>query len=118
MAEEMNIKLKLYWDEDKGKFMPMSEEGIHSYVFLDLIEDNENKHWQYYYIEDAPLIARRTALRSARGIAKTGYVHPEENKRYGVRYDLKEEFDQYEHLSDDLKKSQRSWYGGHYKEYK
>lgn len=117
MSEETNIKLKLYWDEDKGYFMPMSEEGIESHVFLDLIEDNEKKHWQYYYIDGAPLIARRTALRSARGIAKTGYVHPEENIRYGVNYSLKEEFDQYEHLADDLKKSQRSWYGGHYKQF-
>lgn len=117
MSDEQNIKLKLYFDEEKGEFQPVSDEGNTANVYLDLVEEGEEKYWQYYYVEGAPLIARRTALRSARGIAKTGYLNPVDDVRYGVSYELREEFDQYhsDHLSDDLKKSQRSWYKGEYK---
>lgn len=116
--EEHSVKLKLYWDEDKGEFIPESKESSSkAFVYLNLVEDNEQKFWFYFYTDGAPLIARRTALRAARGIAKTGYVNPKDGARYGVEYELKEEHDQYEHLSDDLKKSQRSWYGGHYKKF-
>ena len=111
---DQKANLMLKWNEEKGEFVPIeSEEDMDDGVFIELIED-ENK-WRYFYIKGASLIARRTALRSANGIAKTGYLHPISNIRYGVECKLDEEIGPYEDLADDLKKSQRSWYKGEYK---
>ena len=104
----------LKWHEDTGQFQPIeSDEEMEEGVFLELM--NDTQEWKYFYIKGASLIARRTALRSANGISKTGYVHPVDNIRYGVAHKLNEEQDPYEDLAPELKQAQRSWYGGHYK---
>ena len=114
---ETNITLRLKWNSGADSFEPTTlEDTAKGSVFLELIDDQQR--WYYYYTEGASLIEKRTALRSARGIAKTGYVHPGTGVRHGVDFKLEEEVDQYKDLADDLKKSQRSWYGGHYKEFK
>ncbi|MFX1311958.1 MAG: hypothetical protein ACFFHD_05045 [Promethearchaeota archaeon] len=87
------------------------EEGI----FIELLED-ENK-WKYFYVKGASIIARRTALRVANGISKTGYVHPNTKIRCGINCELNEEISPYEDLPKDLKKVQRIWYKGEYGEY-
>ena len=107
--EEGNITFRLRWNPDADSFEPTDmDDTAKGSVFLELIEDQQT--WYYYYTEGASLIDRRTALRSARGISKTGYVHPEKGIRHGSDYKLKEEVDQYKDLAADLKKSQRSWY--------
>jgi len=112
MAEGKKVLLK--WHEDAGQFQPIeSEEEMDEGVFLELM--SETQEWKYFYIKGASLIARRTALRSANGISKTGYVHPVDNVRYGNEHKLVEEQGPYDDLTDELKQSQRSWYGGEYK---
>ena len=111
-----NEMLLLKWNEDTDKFDPIqSDQGMHEGVFLELIE--EDRIWKYFYIKGASLIARRTARRAANGIAKTGYVHPSTNIRYGVDFTLEEELSPFEDMPENIQKSQRDWYGGHYKEF-
>ena len=55
--------------------------------------------------------------RSANGISKTGYVHPNTHLRYGIECKLEEEVSPYEDMPDNIKVSQRQWYKGEYKEY-
>lgn len=113
MVEDKKVLLK--WHENAGQFQPIeSDEEMDEGIFLELMKDTQE--WKYFYIKGASLIARRTALRSANGISKTGYIHPGDNIRYGVAHTLVEEQGPYEDLTDELKQSQRSWYGGHYKQ--
>ncbi len=115
-SREKGKKVLLKWSETLGEFIPIKEDGdMNDGVFIELFE--EDKKWKYFYIKGAPLIVRRTALRAANGIARTGYMHPIDSTRYGIKCTLEEEVSPYEDLSDDLKKSQRSWYKGHYKEF-
>jgi len=109
-----NKKLLLKWKEDTDKFDPIqSDQGMHEGIFLELIE--EDRIWKYFYIKGASLIARRTARRAANGIAKTGYVHPSTSIRYGVAFTFEEELSPFEDMPEDIQRSQRDWYGGHYK---
>ncbi|MBD3351339.1 MAG: hypothetical protein GF364_07610 [Candidatus Lokiarchaeota archaeon] len=101
--------LILKWDVDAGVFNPVgSDDEMDNGIFLEL--DSEQEQWKYFYIEGASLIQRRTALRSANGISKTGYVHPESGIRYGVEYKLFEEKSPYEDMPDKLRQAQRTWY--------
>jgi len=84
-------------------------------IFIELIEEEDK--WRYFYIKGASLIARRTALRAANRISKTGYVHPKTNIRYGVDCKLDEELSPHEDLPEDLKKAQRTWCMGEHIEY-
>jgi hypothetical protein len=115
MAEnEGNFMLK--WNDDSGQFRPLeSESDMNDGIFLELDEDQET--WKFFYIKGASLIARRTSLRAAKGISKTGYVHPQTNVRYGVNCKLDEEISPYEDMPENLKKSQRTWYKGEYRQY-
>ncbi|MHA1340663.1 MAG: hypothetical protein ACTSRZ_11035 [Promethearchaeota archaeon] len=109
MPDEKATKLVLKWDENEGKFMPIdSDEAMNEGIFLELIEE-ENK-WKYFYIKGASLIARRTALRAAHGISKTGYVHPTSGIRYGVEFELIEEQSPYDDMPEKLRQAQRAWY--------
>ncbi|MFX1324365.1 MAG: hypothetical protein ACFE8N_05375 [Promethearchaeota archaeon] len=115
MPEDEN-KIMLKWNEDSGQFQPIeSELDMNEGVFLELNEEEDT--WRYFYIKGASLIARRTSLRSANGISKTGYVHPQTNVRYGVDCKLEEEISPYEDMPENLKKSQRTWYKGEYQQY-
>lgn len=106
--------LVLKWSEESGKFNPIeSDQDMDEGIFIELIPDKLK--WHYFYIKGASLIARRTALRAANGIAKTGYVHPNNNKRYGVECKLKEEVSPYEDMPGELRVSQRHWYDPRYK---
>ncbi|MHA1293954.1 MAG: hypothetical protein ACTSQJ_14965 [Promethearchaeota archaeon] len=117
MSEDDRKNLMLKWNDETGQFIPIeSEEDMDDGIFIELI-DEENK-WKYFYIKGASLIARRTALRAANGIAKTGYVHPATNIRYGVECKLEEEISPYEDMPAELKRSQRSWYDPYYKKRK
>ena len=114
MGDKKTLLLK--WNDDMDKFEPIeSDQGMHDGVFLELIE--EDRIWKYFYITGASLIIRRTARRAANGIAKTGYVHPSTNIRHGVAFTLEEELSPFEDMPEDIQKSQRDWYGGHYKEF-
>ena len=115
MAEKTgNFMLK--WNDDSGQFRPIeSDLDMDDGIFLELLEDEEK--WKFFYIKGASLISRRTSLRAANGISKTGYVHPQTNLRYGVECKLIEETSPYEDMPENLKKSQRTWYKGEYKEY-
>jgi len=105
----------LRWNDDKGQFVPIeSDADMNEGIFIELADETK---WRYFYIKGASLIARRTALRAANGISKTGYVHPKTNMRYGVECELLEEISPYEDMPDTLRKSQRSWYKGEYKQY-
>ena len=109
-----NSKLLLKWNDKSGQFDPIeSDKDMDEGIFIELFK-NENL-WKYFYITGASLIARRTALRAANGIAKTGYVHPKDNIRYGVECQLEEEKSPYEDMPSELKKSQRYWYDPNYK---
>lgn len=109
MSEEEMQKVILKWNEDTGVFDPIqSDNDMDDGIFIELKE--EEKTWRYFYIEGASLIARRTALRSANGISKTGYVHPISGIRYGVEHKLVEDKSPYEDMPDGLRKTQRSWY--------
>ncbi|MHA2120450.1 MAG: hypothetical protein ACW990_04505 [Promethearchaeota archaeon] len=113
-VEEGNFMLK--WNEETGQFRPIkSDSDMDDGIFLEL-HDHE-AIWKFFYIKGASLIARRTSLRAANGISKTGYVHPQNSIRYGVDCDLEEQISPYEDLPDNLKKSQRTWYKGEYKQY-
>jgi hypothetical protein len=113
---EKNDNFILKWNDDKGQFVPIeSDSDMNDGIFIELVE-NEDK-WRYFYIEGASLISRRTALRAANGISKTGFVHPKTNIRYGIECSLEEEVSPYEDMPDNLRKSQRSWYKGEYKQY-
>ena len=106
----------LKWNDDKGQFVPIeSDADMNEGIFIELVENDEK--WRYFYIKGASLIARRTALRAANGISKTGYVHPKTNIRYGVDCRLEEEISPYEDMPDNLRKTQRFWYKGEYKQY-
>ena len=112
--EQGNLMLK--WNDEKGIFDPIESDGdMNEGIFIEL--DEKNKTWKYFYIAGASLIARRTALRSANGISKTGYLHPKTDLRYGVASELIEEKSPYEDMPDTLRKSQRSWYSGEYRQY-
>lgn len=109
-------KIMLKWIDDSGLFRPIeSESDMVEGIFLELIEEEDT--WKYFYIKGASLISRRTALRAANGISKTGFVHPQTNVRYGVECKLDETVSPYEDMPDNLKQSQRTWYKGEYKEY-
>ena len=113
---EKKGNLMLKWDNDNTQFRPIeSDSDMAEGIFIELNE--EDAKWKYFYIKGASLIARRTGLRAANGISKTGYVHPQSNVRYGVDCKLEEEISPYEDMPDNLKKSQRTWYKGEYKEY-
>lgn len=113
---EKKENFMLKWNDDTGQFVPIeSDADMNEGIFIELVEDAEN--WRYFYIKGASLISRRTALRAANGISKTGYVHPKTNKRYGVDCKLEEEISPYEDMPDTLRKTQRSWYKGEYKQY-
>ncbi len=102
-------KLLLKWNEETGHFDPIeSDSEMDAGIFIEYNE--EAKKWRYFYIEGASLIARRTALRSANGIAKTGFVHPKTNIRYGVECKLEEDKSPYEDMPESLRKAQRAWY--------
>ena len=114
MTEKKN-NFMLKWNDDSGQFVPIeSDADMNDGIFIELV--NEDK-WRYFYIKGSSLISRRTALRAANGISKTGYVHPKTNIRYGVECELKEEISPYEDMPDNLRKNQRSWYKGEYKQY-
>lgn len=115
MAEKKgNFMLK--WNNDSGQFRPIkSESDMNDGIFIELLEEEDK--WKFFYIKGASLISRRTSLRSANGISKTGYVHPQTNLRYGVECKLDEEISPYEDMPNNLKKSQRTWYKGEYREY-
>ena len=109
-------KIMLKWNSQKGQFAPIESDGeIHEGVFIELIE--EEKKWRYFYIKGASLIDRRTALRSANGISKTGYVHPHLKTRFGNECKLEEDVSPYEDMPENLSKTQRSWYKGEYRSY-
>ncbi|MFX0022040.1 MAG: hypothetical protein ACFE9S_06915 [Candidatus Hermodarchaeota archaeon] len=113
---EKNDNFILKWNGDKGQFVPIESDGdMNEGIFIELVKDEDT--WRYFYIKGASLIARRTALRAANGISKTGYVHPKTNIRYGIECSLEEEVSPYEDMPDDLRKNQRSWYKGEYKQY-
>lgn len=115
MTEKIG-NLILKWNDILGQFRPLeSDLDMDEGIFIELIEEEDT--WRYFYINGASLISRRTALRAANGISKTGYVHPKTNIRYGVDCKLDEELSPYEDLPEDLKKAQRIWYKGDYKEY-
>jgi hypothetical protein len=111
MSEE-DSKIILRWNHDDGEFEKISaKEG--DGVFMEL--KPEENIWFYSY-QNATLIARRTSERKANGISKTGWVDPTTGIRHGVEFKLVQEKSRYEDLSDDLKKKQRAWYGGEYRE--
>ncbi len=113
---EKKEKIVLKWDSDQGQFLPIKSEGDMVFgVFIELIE--EEKKWRYFYIKGASLIDRRTALRAANGISKTGYIHPHTSIRYGIECKLEEEVSPYQDMPDNIKVSQREWYKGEYREY-
>ncbi len=110
--EEINFVLK--WNEEMGQFLPVeSDADMDDGIFLELVDSEAI--WKFFYIKGASLIARRTSLRAANGISKTGYVHPKDNVRYGVDCKLEEEVSPYEDLPEKLKKAQRTWYSGEQK---
>jgi hypothetical protein len=109
VAEQELEKLLLKWNTETGQFDPIESDGqLDEGVFIELVD--EERKWKYFYIEGASLIARRTALRSANGIAKTGYKHPETDVRYGVECKLEEEKSPYEDMPATLRVAQRAWY--------
>jgi len=111
MAEK-NGNFMLKWDDITGQFRPLeSDADMDDGIFLELVEEDK---WKFFYIKGASLIARRTSLRAANGISKTGYVHPQTNLRYGVKCNLEEEISPYEDMPENLKKPQRTWYKGEY----
>ncbi|MFX1378849.1 MAG: hypothetical protein ACFFA4_07110 [Promethearchaeota archaeon] len=113
---EKNDNFILKWNDNKGQFVPIeSDADMNEGIFVELVEEENN--WKYFYIKGASLISRRTALRAANGISKTGYVHPKTNIRYGIDCKLQEEISPYEDMPDNLRKSQRSWYKGEYKQF-
>ncbi|KKL71298.1 hypothetical protein LCGC14_2096300 [marine sediment metagenome] len=113
---EKKEKIMLKWNSDHGQFSPIESDTDMKYgIFIELLEEEEK--WRYFYIKGASLIDRRTALRAANGISKAGFLHPERNRRYGVECNLEEEVSPYEDMPDNLKKTQRFWYKGEYKEY-
>ncbi|MFX1452794.1 MAG: hypothetical protein ACFFCM_18300 [Promethearchaeota archaeon] len=115
MTETKSI-LILKWNDDSGKFLPIeSDKDMNDGIFIELVEDE--KKWKYFYIKGASLIARRTALRAANGISKTGFIHPKTSIRYGIECILEEEKSAYEDMPEDLRMSQRSWYKGEYRQY-
>ena len=117
MTEKELSNLMLKWNDDKGIFEPIeADSDMNDGIFIEL--DEKEQKWKYFYIEGASLIARRTALRSANGIAKTGYVHPKDDIRYGIGCELAEEKSPYADMPSNLRKSQRSWYKGEYKQYR
>ena len=117
MSEKEIDNLMLKWNDNDNIFEPIkSDSSMDEGVFIEL--DDKKREWRYFYIEGASLISRRTALRSANGISKTGYLHPETEIRCGIEFKLVEEKSPYADMPDNLRKSQRSWYKGEYKEYK
>jgi hypothetical protein len=117
MSEEKKPNsLLLKWNDETGKFEQIeSDASMDEGIFIELIGD-ENK-WKYFYIKGASLIARRTALRAANSIARTGYIHPGDGIRYGFDCSLEETVSPYEDMPITLRKSQRWWYKGEYKKY-
>ncbi len=113
---EKKDNLMLKWNNDKGQFVPIaSDMDMNEGIFIELFENDET--WKYFYIKGASLIARRTALRTANGISKTGYIHPKTNLLHGVDCKLEEEISPYVDMPSNLRKSQGSWYKGEYKQY-
>ncbi|MFX1389013.1 MAG: hypothetical protein ACFE9Z_03005 [Promethearchaeota archaeon] len=106
----------LKWNDDIGQYIPIeSDAAMNEGIFIELVEAEDK--WRYFYITGASLIVRRTALRAANGISKAGFVHPKTNTRYGAECNLEEEISPYEDMLNNLRKSQRSWYKGDYKQY-
>lgn len=115
MAEKKG-EFILKWNDGSDQFRPIeSDSDMDEGIFLELLE--EEGKWKSFYIKGASLISRRTSLRAANGISKTGYIHPQTNLRYGVECSLEEEKSPYEDMPENLKKSQRTWYKGEYRQY-
>ena len=113
---EKKDNLMLKWNDHKGQFVPIaSDADMNEGIFIELFENDET--WKYFYIKGASLINRRTALRAANGISKSGYFHPKTNIRHGIDRKLEEEISPFEDMPNNLRKSQRSWYKGEYKQY-
>ena len=96
----------LRWSDDEGDFLPITDlegEGI----FMDL--DEGNKQWIYSFTKGVSLISRRTALRKANGISKTGYIIPITKIRVGVECKLVEKTADTD-LPIKLRDQQRTWY--------
>ncbi len=108
MSEEKRVEIILKWNDDTGEFDPVESKDGDIGVFMSL--NKEDSQWIYSYTEGCSLISRRTALRSANGIAKTGYVHPISKIRYGNNFELIQEIDQYKDMPSKLRDPQRSWY--------
>jgi len=109
VEDEAKDKLVLKWNAELGQFDPIeSDEEMDEGIFIELM--NEERKWKYFYIKGASLIARRTALRSANGISKIGFIHPKTNIRYGVECKLEEEVSPYEDMPKTLRVAQRAWY--------
>lgn len=98
--------LILWWNTDAGSFDPTDSKS--DGIFLE--RDDGNKLWLFSYTPGTGLIARRTALRRANEISKTGYIHPLSKLRTGIEYTLKELEDPYANLPDSIKSPQRTWY--------
>jgi hypothetical protein len=65
----------LKWNDNNGQFLPIESDGdMNEGIFIELVQDEEK--WRYFYIKGASLITRRTALRAANGISKTGFLNP------------------------------------------
>ncbi|MHA1730214.1 MAG: hypothetical protein ACTSWY_16005 [Promethearchaeota archaeon] len=95
----------LRWNNDEGEFEPIKSKADKG-IFM--ILDVEKQQWIYSYTEGVSLISRRTALRKANGIAKTGFVHPISKIRIGVACKLVQTDS--EKLPDKLYSPQRAWY--------
>ncbi|MBD3212237.1 MAG: hypothetical protein GF311_06475 [Candidatus Lokiarchaeota archaeon] len=117
MSKESSENLVLKWNESEGTYDPITSDGeMDDGIFLEFLP--ENNHWKYFYIRGTSLIARRTALRAANSIAKTGYLHPKTQIRYGSNLELKEENSPYEDMPEQIKRAQRTWYDPSYKQNK
>ncbi|MBD3226822.1 MAG: hypothetical protein GF329_01435 [Candidatus Lokiarchaeota archaeon] len=117
MSKDISENLILRWNHEEGKFSPVESDGeMEEGIFLELNMD-EN-YWKYFYIKGASLIAKRIALRAANSIAKAGYVHPNNNIRYGSDLELNEESSPYQDMPEKIIKAQRTWYDPSYKQKK
>ncbi|MFX0072057.1 MAG: hypothetical protein ACFFAO_13295 [Candidatus Hermodarchaeota archaeon] len=116
MTDEKPKNLLLKWNDNTGQFEPIkSDHSMDEGIFIEL--KHEENQWRYFYIRGASLISRRTALRAANGIARTGFVHPGNGRRYGVDSPLEQEISPFEDMPGELRKSQRWWYKGDYKQF-
>jgi len=96
----------LRWSDDEGDFLPIEDldgEGIF------MVLDQPNKQWIFSFTKGVSLISRRTALRKANGISKTGYIIPVTKLRVGVECKLVEQTADTD-LPTKLREQQRAWY--------